>query len=196
MSKFSRERDPIKLQPNNMAFNSKNLHYDKQEPAFLRKLRGEYGGLDGRHNVQIARPKKDRLKTGDGEEDEPVIVDEQGERVEKAEFERRQREGDEIRKPDDVEEVKDGREGGADDGQNERQRVTEIGTSAILKKRKAGKVVGAEGDDGDDKLGPGAQVTKQQDDGEAEAKAPKKKESGAAKKKGKKIKLSFDDPDG
>jgi len=67
-----------------MAFNAKNLHYEKQEPAFLRKLRGEHDGE--RHNVQIARPKKDRLKTTD-EDDGPTIVDESGEVVSREEYE-------------------------------------------------------------------------------------------------------------
>src|SRR3978361_481851 len=110
-----------------MAFNAKNLQYDKREPAFLRKLKGEFGGLDGRHNVQIARPKKDRLKTGDDDEDEPVIVDELGERIEKAEFERRVKGGDEnetTATSDDV--VAENGEA----GEGAKQKVTEIGSSA------------------------------------------------------------------
>ena len=48
----------------------------------------EFGGQDGRQTYQAPRPKRDRLKAGD-EDDDPVIVDEQGETVNKDEFERR-----------------------------------------------------------------------------------------------------------
>ncbi|EXJ56062.1 hypothetical protein A1O7_08993 [Cladophialophora yegresii CBS 114405] len=180
-----------------MAFNPKNLQYNKQEPAFLRKLKGEFGGLDGRHNVQIARPKKDRLKTGDDDEDEPVIVDEQGERIEKAEFERRVNgEGeDEGYTPATTEDPKVS-ELGAEQGtkQSERQRVAEIGSSATAKKRKLGKFVGGEGEnqpsesDKDDKQ---RRLAK----GQTDEVHPAQKAATAPKKKGKKIKLSFDEPE-
>ena len=73
-----------------MTFNAKNLSYgmflmmvytltaltkmtDPKEPAFLRRLRGEYGGGDSaRHERPLARPKKQR--TSD-DEDEPTYVD-------------------------------------------------------------------------------------------------------------------------
>ncbi|KAG9791575.1 hypothetical protein ABEF93_001884 [Exophiala dermatitidis] len=185
-----------------MAFNAKNLSYNKQEPAFLRKLKGEFGGLDGRHNVQIARPKKDRLKTGD-DDDDPVILDEQGERVEKEEFERRMREGDEVKEstPTETGEAKVEGESGTD-AERERQKVTEIGSSTALKKRKVGKVVGAE-DEGEPDLDgnethepPKKAQTAQKKVEDGESTNTKKPGSGAAKKKAKKIKLSFDDPDG
>ncbi|OCT45323.1 hypothetical protein CLCR_06361 [Cladophialophora carrionii] len=178
-----------------MAFNAKNLQYNKQEPAFLRKLKGEFGGLDGRHNVQIARSKKDRLKTGDDDEDEPVIVDEQGERIEKAEFERRVKGEDESDKPAVTEDAQ-GSELGAQEGtkQSERQRVTEIGSSTAAKNRKIGKFVGGESEnqrsesDGDDKQ-------KRLAKGRPDEVHPAPKAATAPKKKGKKIKLSFDEPE-
>ncbi|EXJ63382.1 uncharacterized protein A1O5_11431 [Cladophialophora psammophila CBS 110553] len=183
-----------------MAFNAKNLEYNKQEPSFLRRLRGEVGGLDGRNNVQIARPKKDRLKTGDDEEDEPVIVDERGERIEKAEFERRMKGGNDTEQSAEKEA---GTEAGAQAEEakqnpehSERQMVTQIGASANAKKRKVGKVVGGEDEDDRDsrvnkapKQGNGP---KEKDDKHPVAKIGPV----APKKKGKKIKLSFDDPDG
>ncbi|KAJ9634962.1 uncharacterized protein PV06_08663 [Exophiala oligosperma] len=188
-----------------MSFNSKNLHYDKQEPSFLRKLKGQYAGLDGRSNVQIARPKKDRLKTGDGDEDDPLIVDESGETVEKAEFERRQREGDdpELERQPNTENGDDNGQDGKQEQQhqNERQKVTEIGSSANAKKRKVGKVVTSdEVDDRGEVNVDGQSIVKKsqrsrlEDPDDAEAKSPKKKDQ--VKKKGKKIKLSFDDADG
>ena len=185
----------ISSSDHSMAFNAKNLEYNKQEPAFLRKLKGEFGGLDGRHNVQIARPKKDRLKTGD-DDDDPLIVDEQGETVEKAEYERRMNGGDEVQKL-----VDDGEDEGpkSEEQENakkaERQQVTEIGTSGNPKKRKAGKVV--RGEEADE-IKPEEAPVRNKDDQheESDKKASSKKVTTAAKKKGKKIKLSFDNPEG
>lgn len=185
-----------------MAFNAKSLEYNKQEPAFLRKLRGEFGGLDGRHNVQIARPKKDRLKTGDVDDD-PVIVDEQGELVEKEEFERRMNAGDDATEPAENGKADPGAEAQGDaesQRSTERQKVMEIGAATNLKKRKAVKVVGEEGeddvDDGPNNTGSDSKRVIHKKPETSENKATKKKEQGVAKKKGKKIKLSFDDPDG
>ncbi|KAL8694473.1 MAG: hypothetical protein Q9218_000886 [Villophora microphyllina] len=54
-----------------MAFNPKGLTYDSNEPAFLRKLRGEFGGSDtARSQRQQPRPRQ----TNVDEEDEPVYV--------------------------------------------------------------------------------------------------------------------------
>ncbi|KAI4107099.1 MAG: hypothetical protein L6R37_001799 [Teloschistes peruensis] len=59
-----------------MALNPKNLTYESNEPAFLRKLRGEYGGLDtARHQCQQLRPRKKR-DAEEKDEDEPIYVHE------------------------------------------------------------------------------------------------------------------------
>ncbi|KIW86284.1 hypothetical protein Z517_01679 [Fonsecaea pedrosoi CBS 271.37] len=188
-----------------MAFNAKNLQYNKQEPSFLRRLKGEVGGLDGRNNVQIPRPKRDRLKTGDDDEDEPVILDERGERVEKAEFERMMKGEDGTPNPSEAEDA--GATGAQlaehQDGENhERQKVTEIGSAANAKKRKVGKVVGGEEEReiSDDHRTENAKKhkdpPKEKDENPAAGKIGPSAAKPAAKKKGKKIKLSFDDPEG
>ncbi|KAJ9613574.1 hypothetical protein H2200_003516 [Cladophialophora chaetospira] len=176
-----------------MAFNAKNLHYDKQEPAFLRKLKGEFGNLDGRHNVQIARPKKDRLKTGDEDEDEPVIVDEQGETVEKADFERRAKGEHVVEQPSTTEDgVGSKAEEGEDAKQIDRQKVTEIGNA---KKRKAVKVIA--GEEADDRSKPSDSHQQQRipSKDEADKATVAKRDATMPKKKAKKIKLSFDEPE-
>ncbi|MCJ1380021.1 hypothetical protein MMC17_003124 [Xylographa soralifera] len=59
-----------------MAFNAKNLKYESKEPAFLRKLKNEYGGSNAdRHGSQLARPRKP--KDNDDDDDEPTYVDEE-----------------------------------------------------------------------------------------------------------------------
>ena len=176
-----------------MAFNSKNLHYDKQEPAFLRKLKGEFGNLDGRHNVQIARPKKDRLKTGDDDEDEPVIVDEQGERIEKAEFERRVKGEDEVDKPGTTEDSHVSKAEEAESTKHiERQKVSEIGNA---KKRKVVKVVGEEEEGDRSKPNNSQQQPGESSKDSADQAVAAKKDNPVPKKKAKKIKLSFDEPE-
>ncbi|KAL8763222.1 MAG: hypothetical protein Q9184_000940 [Pyrenodesmia sp. 2 TL-2023] len=76
-----------------MAFNAKNLTYgcspmhvagiikltcvpESNEPAFLRKLKGEYGGTDpARHHRPLARPKK-VVHTDEENDNDPVYVKE------------------------------------------------------------------------------------------------------------------------
>ena len=173
-----------------MAFNAKKLEYEKKEPAFLRRLKGEFSGLDGRNNVQIVRPKKDRLRTGDDEEDEPVIVDEQGQRIEKAEFERRAKGEEEAERPDFTEEEK----GSASAEKVVKQTVMEIGTASNVKKRKAGKIVG--GGEGNNEGSVDEKIEEKTSSREEPDKVPlPKKKVAAPKKKAKKIKLSFDEPE-
>ncbi|KAL8940179.1 MAG: hypothetical protein Q9211_002396 [Gyalolechia sp. 1 TL-2023] len=53
-----------------------NLTYDSNEPAFLRKLKGQYGGTDSaRHQQPLARPRKQRNPIEE-DEDEPIYVHE------------------------------------------------------------------------------------------------------------------------
>jgi len=179
-----------------MAFNSKNLHYEKQEPAFLRRLRGEHGS--DRQNVQFARPNKSRLKTGD-EDDAPTMVDEEGENVSKEEYERmmKEKEKEEVGKEDKVgEDAGVGQKKGSeevredDEGKlrgEKKQIVVEAG--AGTKKRKAVKVVGEE-----ERMGDGLVLQGSKAQREKETDAVPVKQAGT-KKKAKKIKLSFDEPE-
>ncbi|KAL8722962.1 MAG: hypothetical protein Q9225_000654 [Loekoesia sp. 1 TL-2023] len=71
-----------------MSFNAKNLTYESNEPAFLRKLKGEYGGTDSaRHRRPLARPRKQSNIIEDNE-DELIYVHETDplEPVSKAEY--------------------------------------------------------------------------------------------------------------
>ncbi|KAL8683788.1 MAG: hypothetical protein Q9186_000274 [Xanthomendoza sp. 1 TL-2023] len=57
-----------------MSVNSKNLTYETNEPAFLKKLRSEYGGTDlSRQQRPQARPRKQR-NADEENDDEPVYV--------------------------------------------------------------------------------------------------------------------------
>lgn len=156
-----------------MAFNSKNLHYEKNEPAFLRKLRGEHGS--DRSNFQAARPKRDML--ANDEDDGPTMVDEEGASVSKEDYEamiegkERAARSDEVdlEQPKENESSKDGES--KQEAPAEKQQVVEVGAA---KKRKQVKVVGEE----------------------AEGEDPVEEKEKPAKKPKKKVKLSFDEPDG
>ena len=177
-----------------MAFNSKNLQYEKPVPAFLQRLRGEQANADGRHNFQMARLKKDRLKTAD-EDDGPTIVDEStGEVVGQDEYEKM------IKGEEEVESANDGAivpiTGQSVDNEEkvqedrkakepEKQQVAEVGAP---RKRKAVKVVGDHVED--------TKVVATEEAGKkaSTAKTDSPSKSKAAKKT-KKVKLSFDEAD-
>ena len=68
-----------------MSSRSKNLEYEANEPAFLRRLRAQNAGGDGRHERPLARPKKART---DDEDDAPAyVVQDSNETLSKAEYE-------------------------------------------------------------------------------------------------------------
>ena len=170
-----------------MAFKAKDLHYEKQEPEFLRKLRGQYGG--DRHNVSIARPSKSRLELG--EDDGPTIVDESGTSLTKEEYEAMAQgkpcevtdlaSKEDGHRGDDVEES--GEPKSRENDRPKREVVASIGAS---NKRKQARVIGE--DPGiDDKL----------DKGDTEEISRKKAPSSVKPKaKRKKVKLSFDEDGG
>lgn len=170
---------------------SQKLEYEKQEPSFLRKLREQHGGP--RNNVQFARPKSDRLKMGEEGDDDPVIVDETGEDVAKDAWEERLRKdkegacGGDGQEPDEKSKlpvVPD------HDASRDKQRTAEIGAA---KKRKAAKVIADEDEnrDAEDEQS----TTASTNIGNDKAKKGPKDVPAKSKKKAKKVKLSFDDPE-
>ncbi|KAL9606805.1 MAG: hypothetical protein Q9179_000013 [Wetmoreana sp. 5 TL-2023] len=57
-----------------MAFNAKNLTYDSNEPAFLKRLKSEYGGSDSASKQrQQQRPRKQK-NADEEDDDEPIYV--------------------------------------------------------------------------------------------------------------------------
>ena len=66
-----------------MVSKAKGLLYEKQEPAFFRRLRGEHSS--DKQNFSVPRPRKARLETS-AEDDGPTIVGEAGENVTQEEF--------------------------------------------------------------------------------------------------------------
>lgn len=177
---------------------SKDLSFNKQEPAFLRRIREANSGQGDRHERPVARPQRLRDPDAD-EEDAPTYVDEGGDNLSKAEYDAlvKQNESGESDaaealakavKPDstvggvvtgDLEGDEHKVSGGI--GEDEKKgKAKTIDVGGPSKKRKVAKVVGGE-DDLDD--------TKESKD------EPKKGLMKKVKKKAKAIKLSFGDDD-
>ncbi|KAJ0418404.1 hypothetical protein BJY00DRAFT_287733 [Aspergillus carlsbadensis] len=162
-----------------MAHNAKNLAYDAKEPAFLQRLRGQYGGSSGGLERPVSqRPRRLR---DDTEDDAPTYVDaESNEVVSKEEYEAMVKgEDDKSGKDDDKSAETTTRDGEADAKKataTSKQNLAEIGGP---RKRKQAKVVTDEVQDGE------SEDTRPKDTG------PRKPTQ--EKKKKKKIKLSFEE---
>lgn len=174
-----------------MSIKSKDLSFNKQEPAFLRRMREANSGLGDRHERPIARPQRMRDPNAE-EEDAPTYVDEDGGTLSKAEYEvllKDEQEaeasglGDAADPKEDVGGCVEGeligtdpKASGAIKDDGNKQQVVDVGGPS--KKRKVVKVIGAEDED--------ASEGKDGDD-------VKKPTTKKPKKKGKPIKLSFGD---
>jgi hypothetical protein len=193
-----------------MAFNAKNLHYEKKVPAFLQRLQGQYTGDERNSAAQQRlqqRPKK--LKNGEDDDDAPTYVNEEsGEVVGKEEYERlvRGEDGEEEEQEDggigeEIGKLTDGDEKGErseKDGGDKlaEQKIAEIGAG---RKRKMGKIVGGD-EDGDGKVDgktraatSGNTAKGGNETGSKEKATDHKKTSTKGKGGKKKIKLSFDE---
>ncbi|GIJ86285.1 hypothetical protein Asppvi_005171 [Aspergillus pseudoviridinutans] len=159
-----------------MSFNAKNLAYENKQPAFLQKLRNQYGDTSGRLERPVARPRL--AKKDDEDDDEPTYVDEDSnEVISKEEYEALLR-GDE--KQQESSEQQSGHESRQDTEKPDvagasKQNLAGIGGP---KKRKQAKVIA------DDSV-EAENDTQQENTGPQKAKQKQKKK--------KKIKLSFDE---
>ncbi|PYI17631.1 hypothetical protein BO86DRAFT_337918 [Aspergillus japonicus CBS 114.51] len=165
-----------------MSFKSKDLAYEAKEPAFLQRLRNQYGDNSGRLERPVARPRKPREEHDD---DGPTYVDEESnDIISKEEYEALVR-GDKPAKADDQtdKDLKDENKSAGQPGEgsksdtgaetsSSKQNIAEIGGP---RKRKQAKVIG-------------------EDAPAAESEDTKKKDSSGVRKakQKKKIKLSFD----
>jgi hypothetical protein len=173
----------------------KNLSYDSSLPPFLQRLQAHNSSLDDRHEFTVARPKKAR-NADEEAEDEPVYFDEgTGETLTKGEWEAREKENEHADGEKDGVEG-DGKQGGNGREGKETEKMMVIG---VTRKRKVGKIIGAEEEDEEESVGlktkaksktastsRDTKITKSTTDG-------KKAEKSKPAKKGKKIRLSFDD---
>ncbi|KAJ5312600.1 hypothetical protein PENANT_c007G08885 [Penicillium antarcticum] len=152
------------------------FEYDAKEPAFLQKLRGQYGSNAGR----LERPavRATRLKVNkDDDDDEPTYVDEESnEVISKEDYKNLVRESGQTEESNDTPKDKPAGDTDKPGPSSKQSNLTEVGGQ---RKRKQVKVVGEESTASEDK---------KTETEEAQPKAPTKKA-----KKTKKIKLSFDE---
>lgn len=188
---------------------NKNLSYNSSLPPFLARLRGEAGGgssYDGPDPILSARRRPVKPRSGSAEaEDAPTVVDaETGEvvrgvsvkdgvvtslEVETPRGGEGEGEGEVMKEGEGGEVKKD--EGEAGSGKKEEAK---IGEGLMKRKRKVGRVVGAEQeDDGEGGREKGVVDGKEKDEGKGKSDG---KGKSAGKKKAKKIKLSFGDEEG
>lgn len=171
----------------------KNLSYDSSLPPFLARLQANNASPSGRHEYAVARPKKARTAE-DEAEDEPVYFNEEsGETLTKSEWEEREKEQD--LEPSELADG-EGKEDRVAEGKEKEERIAGIGGS---RKRKAGKVVGAEEDEGPayekarEHVKKASKVPEKSEGKKGDSKMEVGPKKPVKKKGGKKIKLSFGD---
>ncbi|KAK0671313.1 hypothetical protein QBC41DRAFT_219717 [Cercophora samala] len=179
---------------------AKNLQYNTTLPPFLARLRGEAtsssefdgGSSGGPDPILAARRRPTKKRSGSAEaEDAPTIVDEHGNTVQDVTV---GVDGSvKTTAPAPAEDAQE--KGGHDDGDGSNPAVEDptqakASIGAAGKKRKVGKVIGADADEEGDQKVTNKSSKVEEKDGATSAPKPK------PKKKAKKIKLSFDDDEG
>lgn len=195
----------------------KNLHYDQSLPPFLARLKGQHAAAagDGPDPLLASRRRAAKTRSASEEaEDAPIVVDDEGHVVAGARVgaDGTVTGGDEAEEEESKGEAGEGAGAGEEEEDKnskakEKEKVAAIGAA---KKRKVGRIVGADAEDEGDGGDGGAADKKRarptagDEDGEADPSAStagrkkdaaddKSKAPGKAKKKAKKIKLSFGD---
>ncbi|KAF2156580.1 hypothetical protein K461DRAFT_288985 [Myriangium duriaei CBS 260.36] len=177
-----------------MSSKPKGLEYKANEPAFLQRMRAQNTGADGRHERPVPRPR--RGKVDDNDDDAPAyVMEDTNDNLTKKEYDKLVADEKAATADSGDEEgnvkgkvqadgpfmsgalpTKDTASAGSEEV--ERPSTGKVSEAKLgQKKRKAAAVVGQDHAD--------------EDDGEVEGKAKAKK----TKKKGKPIKLSFDEND-
>jgi hypothetical protein len=173
----------------------KNLHYDTTLPPFLARLRGEAASnSDGPDPLLVRNRRHAKPRSGSAEaEDAPLVVDDDGNVVQDLRVgadgvvTETRTDRNNTAEEGGGEQANGGKVGADKDNEDlkEREKIAGIGAG---KKRKVGKIVGA--DDGEADQTEGMTVAREDGDSAVKAALP------AKKKKAKKIKLSFGDDDG
>lgn len=185
---------------------NKNLQYDQTLPPFLARLRNQHNAAIGDGPDPLLATHRRAAKPRDQadiDEDAPVILDEEGNVVAAGTMHvgmdgtvTKTAKGDEA-------EVGEGQKGEGGGGEEKEKEGTDGGMIGGLskRKRKVGKVIGADDGDKEDENKTTTPATKSKRNGEDKSKKidiiEDKAKNGAAKgkKKAKKIKLSFGDGD-
>lgn len=188
LKKFAPEFQSVK-----MSIKSKDLSYDtSNEPAFLRRLRAQNSGQGDRHERPVARPQ--RLQKDTEDDDPTYVVEGSDETLTKAEYDAfisskskvdsEKADGDVVGVTGELTGSEPEVSGALpyieeDEAEAEKKKKRVVEAGAGSKKRKVAKVVGDDGEDGGNNDGDENKGTKSV--------------SKKARKKGKPIKLSFED---
>ncbi|KAH8599689.1 hypothetical protein B0O99DRAFT_503368 [Bisporella sp. PMI_857] len=172
----------------------KNLQYNNAPPPFLARLQA--GRSTGPSDFQAVRPTKARDPAEEAE-DEPVVFDEpSGETLSRKEWEVRQQDDDAGGKRESREEDNELGKGEGNGKYGERKEEAKVGIGAG-RKRKVGRVVGGEEEEGEEQLKDGKGTVKRKIEDERDSvrkkDSSKKVEKSTGGKKAKKVKLSFGD---
>ncbi|KAI5304077.1 hypothetical protein KEM56_006878 [Ascosphaera pollenicola] len=167
-----------------MSFKSKDLHYDKNEPTFLKKLRSQYASSNNPLD-RTNRPATAKRLLNDPDEDEPTYVDEESNEVVSREEYRSMVRGEEEKQSQSQSQHVEGGEGEEGKEGVERGKVQPTAEIGGVKRKKQVRVIDGDGDD-EEKSADG--------DDQKPIQAPKARQSTkkAQQKRKKKIKLSYD----
>ncbi|KAL5119849.1 hypothetical protein ACEQ8H_002210 [Pleosporales sp. CAS-2024a] len=163
-----------------MSFKAKDVHFEKEEPAFLRRLRGQLtSGDSARHEQPIPRNK--RLTKDDDDDDAPTyVLEDSKESLTKEQYEALVS-GKAAAEMDDAATAEQVNQ---EPGPKQKDKIAEVG--AGTRKRKAAKIVGEEVADEQAKK---SKHVEQSTEGKAGDATTGKK----TKKKVKTVKLTFAD---
>lgn len=161
---------------------------DARTPAFLQRLKGQFGAVGERQNVQFGRPRKQLL---DLEDDAPTYIDEDNnEMISKEDFESMSKPM--AKSTSDKSKIADYGEQNSNEAKSRKQSSESLTAFGSSNKRKAAKIVaGDEAEAGLDPADSKAASSSKKVDAHEGAMEPAKKVKLA--KKAKRIKLSFDE---
>lgn len=163
---------------------AKGLEFDRSQPAFLRRLRGEIGGQTDdpdRHVDAVARPKRPKRLDADEDDGPTYVMEDSSATLTKDEYEALLKE--QAKETASVSKTDEG--ASAAKGDRNGKATQKLGSIGAAKKRKVAKVVGGEdegsADDAKTAITMEAIVTTMKSD---KKKLPKKKKA--------KVKINFD----
>ncbi|RDI76618.1 hypothetical protein Vi05172_g13370 [Venturia inaequalis] len=144
-----------------MSFKSKQLSYSQNEPAFLRRIRGEIrGSVDDpdRQITPVARPTISKRLKKDEEDDAPTyVLEETNQHLSKEQYEAMVKDHEAAAKDaigktaaGNSKSALDSLEDAAVPSANSKQRVAEVG--GLPKKRQAAKIIGQDDEEATDTL--------------------------------------------
>jgi hypothetical protein len=168
---------------------AKGLEFDRSQPAFLRRLRGEISGQTDdpdRHVDAAARPKRPKRLDADEDDGPTYVMEDTNATLTKDEYEALVK-GGEANDANSASNVHAGTTQTGADGKG--KAAQKLGSIGVVKKRKAARVLGGEDEENDED----SQKTVTSKAAESAGATSKGVEKKAPKKKKAKVKIDFGD---